>query len=241
MPKINPEVSLIPMRRLIPHMLISLALILLSVPLARAEYTDAPDEPPRAAIIPGTETPKVKECPGSTAYIYKVYTVVVERSPAFYGNDHYIYKPRKNGANPCKLSPQNSYFTINAGEFGGSNTFAGIYGDLVFLDQWTGYDRKRMVIYDLAKKSIVHFDWFLNPSIDDGVLSYDRSLKASRSTRDKIPCPEAGKWRDEGLSVKYIEAMSVNLETMDKRKSGNFSCTAVAPVKNAKPSRYGGG
>ncbi len=217
-----------------------LALLLLTAPLALAQYTDELEEPPVAAIIPGTETPEIKECPGTTAYIYREYTVVIERSQAFYGNNHLIFKPSKKGTDPCKLSPQNTYIKILAGELGGSNTFAGIYDDLVFLDQWTGYDRKRLVIFNLTKKNIVHFDWFLDPRITDGVLTYNRSLKASRSTKKKIPCPEAEGWKEEGLSVKYIEGMTVNLETMDKRHDSNFSCTAVAPIKNAKRSMYGG-
>ncbi|MGB3728053.1 MAG: hypothetical protein WBA70_02220, partial [Thermodesulfobacteriota bacterium] len=70
--------------------------------------------------------------------------------------------------------------------------------------------------------------------------NYFRTLKAKRqSVKDRIPCPQAQEWESQGKQVLYIEKMSVDLSTMRKEASGEFSCMPTEPIGVAAPSRYG--
>lgn len=192
-------------------------------------------------LIPGTDKPVVKDCLDlNYVYIYENHVIYTQKSGDFEGSDIYIFHPLAQTDDPCKVSYSNAEYTINAGEFGGANTFSGVYGNLLFMDQWTGRDFKRILAIDMDNKSLVFFDTYAEPSIKDGKLNYFRTLKAKRqSVKDKIPCPQAQEWESQGKQVLYVEKMSVDLSTMKKEASDEFSCMPTEPIGTATPSRYG--
>ena len=154
-------------------------------------------------LIPGSDEPIVKDCSDLIyVYIYDDHVIYTSKSGDFEGSNIYIFHPLAQTDNPCKVRYSNAVYTINAGEFGGANTFSGVYGDLLFIDQWTGRDFKRLLAINMKNKSLVFFDTYTEPSIKDGKLNYLRTLKAKRqSVRDKIPCPEATQWESQGKQV----------------------------------------
>ncbi|MEQ9617588.1 MAG: hypothetical protein RIG61_00245 [Deltaproteobacteria bacterium] len=184
--------------------------------------------------IPGADAATITECKGGTAYAYNNYLIYTRKSPSFEGQDIYIFDKSGKDAEPCSLDARKTYYTINAGEFQGSNTFSGIYKNYLFIDQWPGEEHKRLLAIDLPSRSLVFFDWYADPVIENGALHYNRVLKARKSVREKIPCPDARKWEAEGKTALYIEKMSVDLGTMKKNPSGEFSCKpGEAIVKRA--------
>lgn len=181
--------------------------------------------------VPGTEAPvSVAACGEGNAYIYKKYMVYARKSPSFEGQDIMIYETDSPPADPCSLAGSDPFYTIKAGEFQGANTFAGLYGKYLLIDQWPGKEHKRLLIIDISNKSLVFFDWYAEPVIKDGTLHYYRVLKARKSVREKISCPDAGKWEKEGKTALYVEKMSVDLATMKKSASGDFSCIEAEPI-----------
>jgi len=190
-------------------------------------------------LIPGTDAAIVKNCGTGTTYTYDAYTVYAVKSPDFEGQNIYVFKTTE-GQDPCALDIKKTYNTIKAGQFGGANVFSGLVGDDLFIDQWTGRDHKRVLIIDLATKSLLFFDWYDEPRIEDGVLYYNRVLKASKSTKKNIPCPDAEKWESEGLLPIYIQKAEVNLTTMKKTFDKTRSCKPVTPIAGAKSSSYQG-
>lgn len=181
--------------------------------------------------VPGAEAPvSVAACGEGKAYIYKKYMVYARKSPSFEGQDIMIYETDSPPADPCSLAASEPFYTIKAGEFQGANTFAGVYGKYLLIDQWPGEEHKRLLIIDINSKSLVFFDWYAEPVIKDGTLRYKRVLKARKSVRKKIPCPDAGKWEKEGKTALYVEKMSVDLATMKKSASGEFSCIEAEPI-----------
>ena len=192
-------------------------------------------------LIPGTDKPVIVSCTDlSTVYNYKDHEIHARPSPDFEGSNIHIYKLQPKGNDPCTTDHPEAYYLIKAGEFGGANTIAGVYGNLLFIDQWTGRDYKKLLIINLDTKSLVFFDTYAEPEIRAGKLNYFRTLKAKRkSVRDKIPCPKAQKWKSEGKQVLYVEKMSVHLGTMRKEPSGEFSCMSTEPIGTAAPKRYG--
>ncbi len=192
-------------------------------------------------LISGTDKSKLAQCTdGSTVYTYENYEIHTKPSEDFVGNNIKIYKPRPKVSDPCTSYHSKPYYFIKAGEFGGANTFIGVYGKLLFIDQWTGRDFKRLLAINLDNKSLVFFDTHTEPSIKNGKLQYFRTLKAKRqSVRDKISCPEAEEWESEGKQVLYVEKMSVDLSTMKKEPSSEFSCMPAEPVASTTLKRYG--
>ncbi|GJM14831.1 MAG: hypothetical protein DHS20C13_01580 [Thermodesulfobacteriota bacterium] len=204
-------------------------------------YSKEGSDQDKSKLIPGTDKPQIKQCDNAdTAYIYDDYVIYTEPSGDFDGSNIYIFKSRAQKEGPCKVDYKRAYFTVRVGEFGGVNVYAGSYNNLVFLDQWTGRNFKRLLGIDVETKSLVFLDTYANPEIQGNTLIYYRTLKAKRqSVRDKIPCPEASDWESQGKQVLYVEKMSVNLGTMKKVPSGEFSCIPSEPISSVKPKSYG--
>lgn len=200
--------------------------------LAGAAYP-APDGP----MFPGSDPAVVKECGGGAAYVYPEYVVYTSKSPSFEGQDIRVYKPRAAVDDPCALADREAYYTLNAGEFGGANTFAGMHGGLMLVDEWPGRDHKRLLVIDAALKSLVYFDWYADPAIEKDTLRYNRVLKASRSVKKEIPCPDAEKWEKEGKAVLYVEKMTLDLTTMKETHSEEFFCKPATAITK-KAARY---
>ncbi len=188
-----------------------------------------------APLIPGSDPAEVRQCPDGAAYVYPAYIIYTRKSPYFEGQDIYVFKPRGPVEDPCALASREAYYTINAGEFGGANTFVGMHGVDLFIDEWPGRDHKRLLVVDADKKSLVYFDWYADPAIEGDILRYNRVLKASKGTKKKIPCPDAEKWEKEGFAVLYVEKMTLDLGTMKKTHSGDFFCKQAAPVTKRAP------
>jgi hypothetical protein len=192
-------------------------------------------------LIPGSDKAVIAQCTdGSTVYTYGNYEIHAKPSADFEGSDIYIYKSNPKDTDPCTSYHPEPYYYIKAGEFGGSNTFYGLYVNLLFLDQWTGRDFKRLLAINLDSKSLVFFDTYAKPEIKNGKLNYFRTLKAKRkSVTDKIPCPDAEELKAHKKQVLYVEKMSVDLGTMKKEPSGEFSCMPTELIGAAAPKKYG--
>jgi len=213
----------------------SAAIVLTALLIALSPYSQGA-EPEGWFGIPGADSAWKKECGVGTAYVYPKYIIYTRKSPAFEGQDIYVYKPSSGVPDPCPLAARNARYTINAGEFGGANTFIGMHGDYLLIDEWPGRDHKRLLIIDVSLKSLVYFDWYADARIESETLLYNRVLKASKATKKKIPCPDAEKWEKEGFAVLYVEKMSLDLGTMKETHSGNFFCKQAAPITKRAPA-----
>ena len=192
-----------------------------------------------AKLIPGTDKPKIKDCGDSgTVYEYDNYIIYTQPSGDFEGVNTFIFAPMAKD-DLCELNPRLAHYAVGVGEFGGVNKFAGKYENLIFLDQWTGRNFKRLLAINVDNKSLVFLDTYAEPEIEGGELNYFRTLKSKRkSVRDKIPCPEATEWEAQGKQVLYVEKMTANLETMKKVESGERSCMPTEPIGTTKPRTY---
>ncbi len=202
----------------------ALLLLLFASPAARGA------DPADTSLVPGSDPAHAVKCGEASVYVYPEYIVYASKSPAFEGQDIRLFKPRAPVDDPCSLASRQAYYTINAGEFGGANTFIGMRGGYLFIDEWPGREDKRFLVIDAASKSLVYFDWYADPAIENGKLEYNRVIKASGSTKKEIPCPDAEKWEKEGRAVLYVEKMSLDLTTMKGTDSGKFSCEPAAPI-----------
>jgi hypothetical protein len=199
---------------------------ILLVLLAAAGAKGAADAP----TIPGSDPAETKECPGGAAYVYPEYIVYTSKSPSFEGLDLYVYKPRAHVEDPCSLAGRDAFYSVNAGEFGGANSFIGMHGGYLFIDEWPGRDHKRFLVIDVAQKSLVYFDWYADPAIEKDTMRYNRVLNTSSSVKKEIPCPDAEKWEKEGKAVLYVEKMTLDLRTMSETHSDEFFCEPARAV-----------
>ncbi len=190
-------------------------------------------------FIPGTDKAKTKTCDDSgTVYEYDNYIIYTQPSGDFGGVNIFIFAPISK-EDLCELIPRLAHYSVGVGEFGGVNKFVGKYDNLIFLDQWTGRNFKRLLAININNKSLVFLDTYAEPKIEGGELNYFRTLKSKRkSVRDKIPCPDAADWESQGKQVLYVEKMSVNLKTMKKVSSGEVSCMPTEPIATTKPRIY---
>ena len=213
-------------------LLLTLSIFILFI--ISTEFTDA-----EIKLIPGTDKPTIKYCDdSSTVYEYDNYIIYTQPSGDFGGVNTFIFAP-SDKQDLCTLNPRLAHYAVGVGEFGGVNKFAGKYENLVFLDQWTGRNFKRLLAINIDNKSLVFLDTYAKPEIEGGELNYFKTLKSKRkSVRDRIPCPDAGDWESQGKQVLYVEKMSVNLDSMNKLSSGELSCMPTDPIGTTKPRSY---
>lgn len=192
-------------------------------------------------LIPGSDKPEIIECNDmNTAYTYDDYLIYTGAFLDYKGSNIYIFNPKLRTDNPCDPDLKKASYVIRVGEFGGANKFIGAHENIIFLDQWTGRNFKRLLGIDIDTKSLVLIDTYAEPVILKNEMNYYRTLKAKRqSVRDKIDCPEASVWESEGKQVLYVEKMSVNLSSMKKYSTGQFSCIPSEPIDSVKPRSYG--
>ncbi len=203
-------------------LLISALLILYSCQSSTTRTTEAE----KAGLIPGSENPLIKECSNGTAYIYKQYEIHVEPSPELQGMNIFLYSPEVSGGNPCKLDRKTASHIISTGETEGNNFFGGIYGNYLFIDQGTGPDGRILSVYDLSNKKLILFTEYSDPDLKDGVLTYYKTLVPDPGVIKNISCPDAEKWKDQGLTVLYEQKETFTLETETRVPIRQYRCRA---------------
>jgi hypothetical protein len=206
--------------------LLQAALVLITLVLtARAGDTPAP---PIITLLPGTDKPGITQCPDGAAYVYKVYMIYVQQNAEFPGQGIDIYKPHSTPRNPCGADKGGKYIAIPAGESGGPRFFAGISGNYLFIDQGTGPSYRTLTVFDIRDKTFpLTSIRYSDAKIAGGKLTYYETLNEVSGALDKLPCPQAGKWKQKGLSVIYEERMSFNLATGKVTSLHEFRCSAV--------------
>jgi len=180
----------------------------------------------KAGLISGTENPKIKKCQNGTAYIYKEYEIKVEPSPEQQGMNIFLYAPETSGGNPCDIEKKNASHIIGTGETEGSNFFAGVYKNYLFIDQGTGPDQRILSVYDLDQKKLILLTEYSDPKLKDGVLTYYKTLVPDPSVIEEIPCPEAEKWREQALTVLYEQKETFTLNTGRRLPIREYRCRA---------------
>lgn len=231
--------SILSLMRILANSILILAALLALTTIG--SYPKEYAQQKKVELIPGSDKPEIKHCRDiNTAYIYDDFVVYTQPSGDYAGSNIYIYYPKAQLNDPCKLDYRRAAVSILVGEYGGANKFIGAYDNIIFLDQWTGEDFKRLLGIDVKTKSLVFLDDYADPEIRNGELIYYRTLNAARkSVRDKIPCPAAEDWAANGKQVLYVEKMTANLSTMKKVSSGEFLCIPSEPIGSVTPRSYG--
>ena len=204
------------------QLLLIIMLFLLGCPLSNEGTTSAE----KAGLISGTENPVVKECVKGTAYIYKDYEIHVEPSPKHQGMNIFLYSPEVSNSNPCNLDRATASHIIGTGETEGNNFFAGVYENYLFIDQGTGPDQRMLSIYDLAQKKLILFTEYSDPDLKEGILTYYKTLVPDPGVIENIPCPDAKKWTDQGLTVLYEQKETFTLKSESRLPASDYRCRA---------------
>lgn len=202
------------------------ALLILIVTSYGAAAIEEGSPPPSVTLFPGTETPRMKQCPDGAAYVYKEYTIYVIQKPDTPGQEITIYKPPSPPADPCGAGKGSKYFTISAADSGGAGYFSGISGGYLFIDQGTGPSYRTLSIFDLREKTYpLRTVPYADARIENGLFTYYETMDEVEGVLSKIPCPKASEWKKQGLNVIYEEQMSFDLKTGRQSSLRNFRCS----------------
>ena len=180
----------------------------------------------KAGLIPGTENPKIKKCQNGAAYIYKEYEIYVEPSPELQGMNIFLYAPEVSDSNPCDLDKRDASHIIGTGETEGNNFFAGVYKNYLFIDQGTGPDQRILSVYDLSRKKLILLTEYSDPELKEGALTYYKTLVPDPGVIENIPCPDAQKWKEQGLTVLYEQKEIFTLDTETRLPIREYRCRA---------------
>jgi hypothetical protein len=197
-------------------------MILTGCPSGNSGTTEAT----KAGLLPGTENPVIKECNSGKAYMYKDYEIHVEPSPELEGMNIFLYSPDVSRGNPCGIDRKNASHIIGTGETEGNNFFAGIYGNYLFIDQGTGPDLRVLSVYDLSNKELVLYTGYSDAELKDGELTYFKTLVPKPGVVEQISCPDAAKWKEQGLTVLYEQRENFNLNTETRVPVEEYRCRA---------------
>lgn len=203
-----------------------LAAVMLVISSAAASAQKEAPAPPSVSLFPGTETPRVKQCPSGAAYIYKEYRIYVTQTPGSPGQDIYISKSPSPPSDPCGPDKCGQYFPIRAGDLGGADYFSGISGDYLFIDQGTGPSYRTLSIFDMRDKTYpLRAVRYADAGIEDGIFTYYETMDEVEGALAKVPCPKASEWKRQGLTVVYEEQMSFDLKTGRQDSLRRFRCS----------------
>jgi hypothetical protein len=185
-----------------------------------------PAAPPSVSLLPGSDTPQITQCPDGSAYVYKIYTIYVTQNAESPGQGISVYEPPSPPADPCGAGKGGRYFSIPAGDSGGTNFFAGVSGDYFFIDQGTGPSYRTISIFDMREKTFPLLAIrYSDAKIEKGELTYYESRDEVSGALAKIPCPGASGWKKQGLDVVYEEKMSFDLKTGRESSLRQFRCS----------------
>ena len=194
--------------------------------LASCQTANKATNAEKAGLIRGSENPIIQQCPSGKAYIYKNYEIHVEPSPELQGMNIFLYAPEVSQGNPCSMDRKTASNIISTGETEGNNFFGGIYKNFLFIDQGTGPDGRILSVYDLNTKRLILFTEYSDPNIQSGVLTFYKTLVPDPGVIKNIPCPDAEKWRDQGLTVLYEQKESYTLDTETRVPIDEYRCKA---------------
>ena len=197
-------------------------IILTGCPSSNSGTTDAN----KAGMIQGTENPVIKECNSGKAYLYQGYEIHVEPSPELEGMNIFLYSPEISQGNPCKTDRKNASHIIGTGETEGNNFFAGVYRNYLFIDQGTVPHLRILSVYDLSNKKLVLFTEYSDAELKDGVLTYFKTLVPKPGVVADISCPDAEKWKEQGLTVLYEQRENFDLNTEMRVPVEDYRCRA---------------
>ncbi|MCZ6639314.1 MAG: hypothetical protein O6830_05060 [Candidatus Dadabacteria bacterium] len=178
----------------------------------------------KAGLISGTENPKIKKCQNGTAYIFKEYEIKVELSPERQGMNIFLYAPETSDGNPCDIDKKKASHIIGTGETEGNNFFAGVYKSYLFIDRRTGPDHRTLSVYDLTQKKLILLTEYSDPKLQDGVLTYYKTLVPDPGVIENIPCPDAEKWREQAHIVLYEQKENFTLNTERRLPIREYRC-----------------
>jgi len=197
-------------------------IILTGCPSGKSGTTNAE----KAGLIKGTENPVLKECSSGKAYLYKEYEIHVEPSPEQEGMNIFLYSPDISQGNPCKIDRKNASHIIGTGETEGNNFFGGLYKNYLFIDQGSGPDMRILSVYDLSNKELVLYTEYSDAELKDGVLTYFKTLVPTPGVVAEIKCPDAGKWKEQGLTVLYEQKENFDLQAEMRVPIEDYRCRA---------------
>jgi hypothetical protein len=138
----------------------------------------------------------------------------------------FLYSPEISQGNPCKVDRKNASHIIGTGETEGNNFFAGVYGNYLFIDQGTGPDLRILSVYDLNNKKLVLYTEYSDAELKDGVLTYFKTLVPKPGIVADILCPDAEKWKKQGLTVLYEQRENFDLNTEMRVTVEDYRCRA---------------
>ena len=136
----------------------------------------------------------------------------------------FLYAPETSDGNPCDIDKKKASHIIGTGETEGSNFFAGVYKSYLFIDQGTGPDHRTLSVYDLTQKKLILLTEYSDPKLQDGVLTYYKTLVPDPGVIENIPCPDAEKWREQAHIVLYEQKENFTLNTERRLPIREYRC-----------------
>lgn len=113
-----------------------------------------------------------------------------------------------------------------------ADTFAGIEGDVLFLDRASDEDGQTLVAIDLAADDTEVFAMPYETDtmeIADGVLTFGTLEDRTRSTGDLagIDCEQGAQYIDDGLDVGIIRIVTFDLSTREVTETDERTCAPL--------------
>ena len=156
-------------------------------------------------------------------FVFKEY-VVKTVSGEDVGEDVLVYK-RTAATNPtayCKTKAL-PYLKIKNPD---ANYFIGLSDGFLFIDSGTSVESRGLEIYNLnTKKSVYSTAYHDSVELQNGrFVLYDKVSEKSGAIKT---CPEAAKWKKEGLSIGWVINTKIDLTTLKETSSGVLHCVAL--------------
>lgn len=143
------------------------------------------------------------------------------------GSDHLIkFKTNSNQTFECQYVANNGDLEIKNES---AEYIMALENNLLLLDSGTGPQNRKMIVYDLIKKSIVFTDSY-NTMEENNLDITNAYAKYWTSTNKKVTsvnCPKANEYKANGLGAIINARIILDLKTLTKKETGETQCLAT--------------
>ncbi len=103
--------------------------------------------------------------------------------------------------------------------------FMGIKNDLLFVDNGTGTNGRKLLVYDLKTRKLAHETLYEGDlSIEKDKIRYKTPIDTRNIRLMASVCPDKEKWEKQGLSAGYAQFVVFDLATKEAEETGEYTC-----------------
>ncbi|MGD2154578.1 MAG: hypothetical protein PVG79_15010, partial [Gemmatimonadales bacterium] len=175
--------------------------------------------------VQGAEVPEIRRLELGRCFIYRHYVVRTVIGEDVGEEILVVRRAGEEETASCAVERDQAQYVF--GGVGTERWFAGIYGDLLFVDIGTGPGIRGLVLRSLTSGAAVYEGTYADPIVlEQGAGGAQLSFYVEISPEaGEYECPMAERWAASGLGHAYEVRVILELATLELERTGEVRCS----------------